>query len=361
MRRTGIAELPLHGGKAPAWLFQRMARLSREILKVFVMEFGIREVLRRLSDPFWFQAFGCVLGFDWHSSGLTTTVCGAIKEGIKEISGEIGLFVAGGKGKIAIKTPNEICLICEKTGLSASSLIHASRLSAKVDNSALQDGYNLYHHTIFFTGDGTWCVIQQGMNPKDKYARRYHWLSEGIKSFVCEPHAAICAMRKEKIVLNLVAKESEHTRRISASLAREHPDRLLRHWQDVERLYLPRHHCIEARDINPKRLYKTFIKAYEAQPSDFEELLGIKGIGPKTLRALSLISELMYGERPSFRDPARFGFAHGGKDGHPYPVNLSLYDKSIEILKEAVNSARLGYTEKIKAIRRLSLFEEKVS
>ncbi|KPJ69164.1 MAG: hypothetical protein AMJ45_00980 [Syntrophobacter sp. DG_60] len=356
MRRTGIAELPLHDGKAPAWLFQRMTHLSREILKVLVLEFGAKEILRRLSDPFWFQALGCVLGFDWHSSGLTTTVCGAIKEGIKEISDETGLFVAGGKGRAAIRTPTEIHLISEKTGLSAPSLIYASRLSAKVDNSAIQDGYSLYHHTMFFTIDGNWCVVQQGMNAENPYARRYHWLSENVKSFVCEPHAAICAMRKEKVVLNLIAKESEATRRTSASLAREHPDRIFREWRNIERLYLPRHHFIGASDINPKRLYRTFIKAYEAQPKDFEGLLGVKGVGPKSLRALSLISELIYGERPSFKDPARFGFAHGGKDRRPYPVNLPLYDKSIEILKEAVNSARLGYTEKLKAIRRLSQY-----
>jgi hypothetical protein len=302
---------------------------------------------------------GCVLGFDWHSSGLTTTVCGAIKEGIKGISDEIGLFIAGGKGKAAIKTPDEIRLICEKTSLSAPSLIYASRLSAKVDNSAIQDGYSLYHHTIFFTTDGNWCVIQQGMNPENQYARRYHWLSENVKSFVCEPHAAICALKKEKVVLNLVAKESEATRKTNASLARKHPDRLFREWRNIQRLYLPRHHFIGPDDINPKRLYKTFIKAYEAQPKDFEKLLGVRGVGPKSLRALSLISEIIYDKRPSFRDPARFGFAHGGKDRHPYPVNLPLYDKSIEILKEAVNSARLGYTEKLKAIRRLSLFEGK--
>jgi len=357
MRKTGIAYLPLHSGKAPAWLFERMVKLAREILYLLCLEYGQKEILRRLSDPYWFQAFGCVLGFDWHSSGVTTTVCGAIKEALKDIGKEIGLFVVGGKGKTALKTPEELFNIGNKLGIEVTPFIKASRLSAKVDNIALQDGYQLYHHSLFFTIYGDWSVIQQGMNINTGYARRYHWLGEKVKSFVCDPHAAICSMKKENFVLNLVAKESEETRKGSVELLKENPEKLVKEWQKITTLHLPAHHQILISDIDLKKLKQNLIKAINASPKDFESLLGIKGIGAKTLRALSLIAEVIYGAKPSFKDPARYAFAHGGKDGHPYPVNRRLYDQSIEILKEAVNSAKIGYTEKIKALKRLANFE----
>lgn len=357
MRKTGIAYLPLHSGKAPAWLFERMVKLAREILYLLCLEYGQKEILRRLSDPYWFQAFGCVLGFDWHSSGVTTTVCGAIKEALKDIGKEIGLFVVGGKGKTALKTPEELFNIGNKLGIEVTPFIKASRLSAKVDNIALQDGYQLYHHSLFFTIYGDWSVIQQGMNINTGYARRYHWLGEKVKSFVCDPHAAICSMKKENFVLNLVAKESEETRKGSVELLKENPEKLVKEWQKITTLHLPAHHQILISDIDLKKLKQNLTKAINASPKDFESLLGIKGIGAKTLRALSLIAEVIYGAKPSFKDPARYAFAHGGKDGHPYPVNRRLYDQSIEILKEAVNSAKIGYTEKIKALKRLANFE----
>jgi len=357
MRKTGIAYLPLHSGKAPAWLFERMVKLAREILYLLCLEYGQKEILRRLSDPYWFQAFGCVLGFDWHSSGVTTTVCGAIKEALKDIGKEIGLFVVGGKGKTALKTPEELFNIGNKLGIEVTPFIKASRLSAKVDNIALQDGYQLYHHSLFFTIYGDWSVIQQGMNINTGYARRYHWLGEKVKSFVCDPHAAICSMKKENFVLNLVAKESEETRKGSVELLKENPEKLVKEWQKITTLHLPAHHQILISDIDLKKLKQNLIKAINASPKDFESLLGIKGIGAKTLRALSLIAEVIYGAKPSFKDPARYAFAHGGKDGHPYPVNRRLYDQSIEILKETVNSAKIGYTEKIKALKRLANFE----
>jgi len=356
MQKTGIAYLPLHGGKAPAWLFQRMVKLAREILYILCLEYGRKEVLHRISDPFWFQALGCVLGFDWHSSGITTTVCGAIKEALKDIGKELGIFAVGGKGKTAIKTPIELDRIGNFFSLNVSPLIYASRLTAKVDNVALQDGYQLYHHSLFFTIEGQWCVVQQGMNPMLKYARRYHWLGERVKSFVCEPHYAICAEKKEAFVLNLVAKRSEATRQNSVVLSQENPEKIYKQWEKISVLKLPPRHYLLTKDINPQRLKKNLIKVYHTSPKDFETLLSIKGVGPKTIRALALISEIIYGAKPSFKDPARFAFAHGGKDGHPYPVNRKIYDQSIEILKEAVNLSKIGYSEKIKALKRLHNF-----
>lgn len=350
--RTGIANLPLHYGKAPPWLFKRMRDLSREIATFIVREFGDEELLRRLSDPVWFQAFGSVLGFDWHSSGVTTTVCGALKEGLRQVEGELGIFVAGGKGKASRKTPSEI----EERGWmirrKPESLTYASRMVAKVDSSGVQDGYQLYHHAFFFTKDAKWCVVQQGMNPKTRYARRYHWLSEEVGNFVCEPHSAICCdLRGE--TLNMVASESGGARALATSLSKENPDRLIKELRKLRTLDLPAHHQILLDDVNPQRLKKIFISTYERSPENFETLLGMRGVGPKTIRALSLISELVYGVQPSYRDPARFAFAHGGKDGHPYPVDRENYDKSIHVLKEALGKAKVGNREKMEAIRRL--------
>lgn len=353
-QRTGIANLPLHYGKVPPWLFDRMSRLAREITVAIVSEFGPHEMLRRLSDPFWFQAFGCVLGYDWHSSGVTTTVCGALKEGVKGLETDLGLFVAGGKGKTSYKTPSEIENYGHLLKADASSLIYASRMAAKVDNSALQDGYQLYHHTFFFTVDGSWSVIQQGMNEENRYARRYHWLSEKVTDFVSEPHSAICSQAKGK-ALNLVAAESQPARdTITQITLQVTPDRLVSQLKRLKTLDLPDRHHLSLEDIHPDRLGKTLLITYERQPENFEKLLSLEGVGPKTLRALSLISELIYDIPVSLRDPARYSFAHGGKDGHPYPVDRKIYDKSIEILHQALTRAKVGDNEKIAAIRRLS-------
>lgn len=353
--RTGVAHLPLHYGKAPSWLFHRMKSLSREILLFIIGCYGEEEMLRRLSDPFWFQAFGCVLGFDWHSSGLTTTVCAALKEGLKGLENEIGFYIAGGKGRTSRKTPQEIEEICNKESIDGSSLIYASRVSAKVDSSAIQDGYQIYHHSFFFTKGGSWAVVQQGMNEETRYARRYHWLSEGVKDFVCEPHWAVCCeLRKEG--LNLVAMESEKTRQAITELSHEKPEFLLKEGRKAIELLLPRGHAIPYEEIRLERLENTFIQIHERLPKNFEELLIIKGVGPRSLRALSLISELIYGIKPSFKDPTKFSFAHGGKDGHPYPLNRKVYDNSIEVLRSAIEKAKLGDIEKINAIKRLCYF-----
>ncbi|MCX6005199.1 MAG: DUF763 domain-containing protein [Chloroflexi bacterium] len=355
-RRTGTAHLPLHGGKAPAWLFSRMTKLAREITVAIVSDFGPGEMLHRLSDPYWFQAFGCVLGFDWHSSGVTTTVCGAVKEGIRGMESDLGFFVAGGKGGTARKTPAEIENAGHLIKADPANLIYASRMAAKVDNNAVQDGYQLYHHVFCFTRDGNWAVIQQGMNEENRYARRYHWLGEKVSDFVCEPHSAICAEATAG-TLNLVAAESHDARETIAGISQqEKPDKILEQLKKLQNLKLPRRHEIILRDIHPDRLYKIFVQTYERQPANFEKLLGMQGVGAKTLRALSLISEIIYGVPVSFRDPARFSFAHGGKDGIPYPVDKKTYDKSIEILHNALERARVEDKEKVSAIRRLKLW-----
>jgi hypothetical protein len=352
-QRTGTANLPLHYGKAPRWLFDRMTKLAREITIAITTEFGSEEMLRRLSDPFWFQAFGCVLGYDWHSSGVTTTVCGALKEGIKGLETDLGLFIAGGKGRTSRKTPAEIESRGHLLKSDPSTLVYASRMSAKVDNSALQDGYQLYHHTFLFTTDGSWSVVQQGMNENNRYARRYHWLGAKVTDFVCEPHSAICSQTRGE-ALNLVASESQPARdTITKITLEEKPDEIISQLKRLKTLDLPSRHHISLEDIHPDRLTKTLLITYERQPDNFENLLSLEGVGPKTLRALSLISELIYDVPVSLRDPARYSFAHGGKDGHPYPVDRKTYDGSIEILHQALERAKVGDKEKIAAFRRL--------
>jgi uncharacterized protein len=350
--RSGSANLPLHGGRAPAWLFSRMVRLAREITANVVQEFGSDEMLRRLSDPFWFQAFGCVLGFDWHSSGVTTTVTGALKEGLKGTERDLGIYVGGGKGAVSRRTPSEIVAYCDRLSLDATPLVYASRMSAKVDSAAVQDGYQLYHHAFFFTPTGGWCVVQQGMNDSNGMARRYHWLASRLRSFVNEPHAAVCAER-EAPTLNLVAEESEGARGASAVLAREKPGVVLSAIQDRPLLSMPRRHAVLVADVDPRYLDKILLKTYERAPENFETLLGMEGVGAKTLRALALASEIIYGTPASTRDPARFSFAHGGKDGFPYPVDVETYDKTIDVLRAAVNKANIDRSERVKALKRL--------
>jgi uncharacterized protein len=361
-RHTGFASLPLHGGKAPAWLFQRMVRLSREIVQFIAAEQGERELLRRLADPFWFQAFGCVLGFDWHSSGVTTTVCGAVKEGLRGLDREIGFFAAGGKGGTSRKTPGEVEAVCERLGRDAIPLVRASRLSAKVDSAAVQDGYELYHHAFFFTVSGEWCVVQQGMNGETSMARRYHWLSDTVQSFVDEPHAAVCCDTTGAI-LNLVATESAAVRTASAALAAQPPQFTL---DAIERaapdLVMPaRHPLLPELDVSSSRLHAVLLETYERPPADFESLVARPGVGAKTLRALALASELVYGTPASTRDPARFAFAHGGKDGTPFPVDRETYEHTIEVFDHALNRAAIDRSEKVKAFQRLAAFSGRVS
>lgn len=354
--RTGAANLPLHGGRAPRWLFSRMVLLSREILRVMVEEHGPQEVLARLADPYWFQALGCVLGFDWHSSGLTTTTTGALKEAVRGREADLGLLVAGGKGAASRKTPLEIAQYADKHSIArpADDLIYASKLSAKVDNTAVQDGYQLYHHCFLFTLRGEWAVVQQGMNEQTGWARRYHWLSEGVRDFVDEPHAGVITQRPAQQVLNMVAHESDEARRATALLAAEPPDKLARELERLQELSLPAGHHLLPADMRPESFRRALLTTYERPPQGFEELLARPGIGPKTIRALALIADLVYGASASTRDPATYSFAHGGKDGIPYPVDQSTYDRSIELLREAVDRAKVADREKLEAIRRLA-------
>jgi hypothetical protein len=350
--RSGTAHLPLHSGRAPAWLFSRMVRLAREITIHIVSEYGSDEVLRRLADPYWFQAFGCVLGFDWHSSGVTTTVTGALKEGLRGLEQDLGLYAGGGKGAVSRRTPAEIVASCERLSLDPAPLVYASRMSAKVDSAAVQDGYQLYHHAFFFTPGGGWCVVQQGMNDGNSMARRYHWLAARLHSYVNEPHAAICA-EAEAQTLNLVASESEPVRHASAELARERPEVVLSALGKLPVLSMPRRHAVMMADVNTQYLERILLKTYDRAPENFETLLGMEGVGARTLRALALVSEVIYGTPASTRDPARFSFAHGGKDGTPFPVDIDTYDKTVDVLRAAVNRANIDRSERVKALKRL--------
>ena len=349
MRRTGTADLPLHGGRAPAWLFARMTRLARALVLAMREDVPASVLLARLSDPFWFQSFGCLLGFDWHSSGVTTTVCGALKLGLRGLEAEVGLFVAGGKGATSRKTPGEVATASAALGRDLSSLAYASRMAAKVDTAAVQDGHTLYHHTLVFTPEAEWAVIQQGMSDATRYARRYHWLGATVSDFVSEPHSAVVAERREERVLNLVAGEAHaHRAAIASAVRDERPEEVLR------ALTLPgRHHVVTRDDVPGPRVTKILLETYERRPETFEQLLALPGVGAKTVRALSLAAEVMYGVPASFRDPATFSFAHGGKDGHPYPVDRRTYDATIAYLEDAVRRARIGDVERLNALRRL--------
>ena len=371
MHRTGIAKLPLHYGKAPRWLVIRMQKLAKEIVKIIIDEYGTRDFLKRISDPFWFQALGCVLGYDWHSSGVTTVVTGVLKQAI--VPEEHGIAVCGGKGKISRQAPLEIGNIGEKLGFSddrIDALRYASKMSAKVDNAAIQAGYQLYHHAFFVTEDEKWAVIQQGMCPQDRTARRYHWLSENARSFIVEPHNAIVGDVKRDIALDMTAKESDGCRKTSVDVAKEPPKNVMRLIMSIRPAYqkslqewLPKtadavwkEYPIDVLSMPRNINWKALQEVYEFQPSNYEELLGFRGIGPATVRGLALIAELIYGEKPSWKDPVKYSFAYGGKDGVPYPVNRQAMDESIQILKQTIQEAKIGDKEKMRSLERLRRF-----
>ncbi|WP_256009630.1 DUF763 domain-containing protein [Desertivirga xinjiangensis] len=350
MKRSGSADLPLHYGYVPKWLAERMAKLGLAITEAIITEYGKAEILRRLSDPFWFQSLGAVMGMDWHSSGITTSVMGALKRAINPHSKDLGIYICGGKGKFSRETPNELIKIGNATGLDGNYLVRCSKLSAKVDNTAVQDGFQLYMHSFIVTEDGQWTVVQQGMSPGSSTARRYHWHSSSLKSFVEEPHTAICGINQGNI-LNMVAREASASRNSVMEMTNESPKIML---AEAQKLIMPAHHDVRAKDVDLKRLGSVLWLAHEKKPADFEELLLLEGVGPRTLQSLALVSEVIYGTPSRFKDPARFSFAHGGKDGHPFPVPVKVYDETIGVLQQAVHKAKIGNSDKQEAIKKLA-------
>ena len=389
-QRSGSASLPLHSGHVPAWLSGRMAQLGRVIVEAIVLEYGRAELLRRLAHPFWFQSFGAVMGMDWHSSGITTSVVGALKRGLAPIQRELGIYVCGGKGLKARRTPAELAAVGDSTGIDAQALATSSRLVAKIDGAAVQDGFDLYLHAFFVSIEGAWCVVQQGMNETLKEARRYHWQSENLDGFFDSPHSGIEG-RNVGVIVNLADARAQHSRLASLELARTNPDRtlgVLRRWRESGNLALPlfpeleaappepaascqphldlpHHHEIRATDVSLKRLHATLAAAAERAPRDFAELLLQPGVGARTVAALAFVAQIVHGAPSRFSDPARFAFAHGGKDGHPFPVPLKVYDATLGVLKRAVERAHLGSSETLAALRRLDaqarLLEDRAS
>jgi len=350
MKRSGTADLPLHYGHIPKWLAERMSRLGLAITEAIIAEYGTAEVLRRLSDPFWFQSLGAVMGMDWHSSGITTSVMGALKSSVNPLSKELGIYICGGKGKSSRNTPQELLLYSDRNGLDGNALVRCSKLSAKVDNTAVQDGFQLYMHSFVVSTEGMWTVVQQGMQDGSSTARRYHWHSSAMKSFVDEPHTAICGQNQGKI-LNMVAKEALPARQSILSMTAEHPNRMI---AEVQHLVMPRHHDVRAKDVDLKRLGAMLWLTHDKQPADFEELLLLQGMGPRTLQSMALVSEVIYGTPSRFTDPARFSFANGGKDGHPFPVPVNVYDETLRVLSNAISKAKIGQTDRLHAIQKLS-------
>ena len=412
--RSGYADLPLHGGRVPAWLATRMAALGRVIAEAIVQHYGTDELLRRLSHPFWFQSFGSVMGMDWHSSGITTSVLGALKRGLAPVERELGIYVCGGRGRASRRTPDELMRVGELTGVDAVRMAQTSRLIAKIDSAAVQDGYDLYLHGFFVTAGGRWCVVQQGMSPTRREARRYHWLSEGLASFLDSPHAAIEGINQGRI-LNLADARAKASRAAGLDLVRSGPERTLavlrrlqpargrtlslfaepapdleaERWMELEaeragdlgakraadfgatpvresialearplrtplpHLQMPAHHEVLASDVMLRRLHGALAAAADRGPEDFADLLLTPGVGARTVAALALVAEVIHGTPSRFTDPARFSLAHGGKDGHPFPVPLKVYDETLRVLKQAVSQAQLGRTEKLDALRRL--------
>ncbi len=350
MKHSDSADLALMGGSIPKWLFDRMTKLSLAVVESILVEYGREEFLSRMGNPFWFQSFGAVIGMDWNSSGVTTAVMAALKKSVNPHSRQLGIYICGGKGKQSLKTPNELLRVGDKTGLDGDLLARFSKLSAKVDNTAIQDGFNLYLHNFVVSNEGDWTVIQQGMKPEDKSARRYHWHSKNIKTFTEEPHAGICG-DNQGLILNLVDKNAADNKSGILELLNEKSIHIL---NEVPKMVLPKYCDIKAKDVDLKRLGSILWLAKEAQTTNFEDLLLLKGLGPRTMQSLSLVSEVIYGSAARFTDPARFSFAHGGKTGKPFPVPTKVYDETISVLRKAVDKAKIGETDKQKAIAKLT-------
>jgi hypothetical protein len=358
MKRSGVADLPLHGGRVPPWLAERMTRLGTAISESVLYHYGASELLSRLSDPFWFQALGCVMGMDWHSSGITTSVMGALKRGLNPRAHELGIYVCGGRGKHSRKTPDELRAVADRESLNGDELARTSRLTAKIDNNAIADGFQLYLHSFVVSKAGEWTVVQQGMNDSTGLARRYHWHSATVRDFTSEPHTAIVGESVlEGSIMNLVDSRARSAQTALLEIARENPERTL---HEIPRLVMPAHHDVREKDVDLKRLGAVLAVAYERQLRDFASLLLLENLGPRTLQSLALVAEVVHGTPTRFADPARFSFAHGGKDGHPFPVPLKTYDESLSVLRRALQQARVGHTEKIDGFGRLDRFTRAV-
>ena len=362
-KRTGSADLPLHGGRVPPWLSERMTALGAIITQAIVHQYGRDAFLQRLSHPFWFQAFGAVMGMDWHSSGITTSVIGALKRGLAPMQAELGIHVCGGRGRHSRRTPEELMSLGERVGFDGLALTRASRLVAKVDSAAIQDGFDLYLHGFFVSDDSKWTVVQQGMNGDKRQARRYHWHSESLESFVDSPHSAIDGPPQGEII-NLTDHRAERARCAQLDLLTAlGPDHIVREFSALTRqlsaqpilphLIMPAHHDVRSSDVFTRRLHGTLAAAAERGPVDFPELLLTPGVGARTVQSLAMVAEVVHGAPYRFHDPARFSLAHGGKDRHPYPVPIKVYDETIRVLKSAVQKAKLGREEEMQALRRL--------
>ncbi|HMC10523.1 MAG TPA: DUF763 domain-containing protein [Pirellulaceae bacterium] len=352
MKRSGHADLPLHRGHVPQWLAQRMGALGGAISESIILDYGTDELLARLADPFWFQAFGCVLGMDWHSSGITTSVVGALKRALRPKAAELGIYVCGGRGRHSRRTPDELVAVGERTGLEANELIRASRLSARVDNNAVGDGFQLYLHSFIVARDGQWVVIQQGMNGQTGMARRYHWHSAALKSFVETPHSGIAGQPQGQI-MNLVDRQALPAQGAILEIMREAPEKNL---QEIRKLTMDRQHEVGRHCVDLKRLGAVLLTAYERNLSDFASALLLEKLGPRTLQSLALVAEVIHGTPTRFRDPARFAFAHGGKDRHPFPVPTKVYDRTVEVLQTSLEKAKLGDKDRSEGLSRLHRF-----
>jgi uncharacterized protein len=351
MRRSGHADLPLHGGRVPAWLADRMTRLGTAIAESVLLHYGPSELLSRLSDPFWFQALGSVMGMDWHSSGITTSVVGALKRGLNPRANELGIYICGGRGKHSRKTPDELRAVAERTGLDGDALARTSRLTARIDNNAIADGFQIYLHAFVLTARGEWAVIQQGLNDDAGLGRRYHWHSATVRDFTCQPHAAIAGEHQGEI-MNLVDAAAQPAQKALLDISHQTPEITIGNL----RLAMPARHNVRTQDVDAKRLGAVLAVAYERDLRDFASLLLLEKLGPRTLQSLALIAEVVHGAPVRFSDPARFSFAHGGKDGHPFPVPLKTYDASISVLRTALDSAKAGDRDKLDGMRRLNRF-----
>ncbi|HEX6215615.1 MAG TPA: DUF763 domain-containing protein [Vicinamibacterales bacterium] len=352
MKRSGVADLPLHGGRVPQWLATRMTTLGTAISESVIHHYGHSALLSRLSDPFWFQALGSVMGMDWHSSGITTSVLGALKRGLNPRAHELGVYICGGRGRHSRNTPDELRAIANRTGLDGDALVRTSRLAAKVDNNAIADGFQIYLHGFFLTKDGEWSIVQQGMNEESRLARRYHWHSAAVKDFTCEPHTAIVG-QQTGIIQNLVDERAKPAQDALLTIAADGPQRTL---SEVMKMRLPSHHDVRAKDVDLKRLGAVLAVSHEQKLRDFASLLLVENLGPRTLQSLALIAEVIHGTPTRFNDPARFAFAHGGKDSHPFPVPLKTYDESIAVLRRSLDAAKVGNTDKMDGMKRLDRF-----